>query len=221
MIEEAAKGSWRDWLQLSVVILGVVGGLIAAIKALFDLRENLRWKRANAAREFLTEIHRHPRASTAVMMMDWCDSGHEYEIKPNQTEEISYDRVLESLKKEQKDCGGKDKEVERFIRDCFDWFFYFVGRIERYIEINLIKFEDVAPVFSPYAKIINAKENKHTYSEFMKSHEYGLAAKFWKRYEKKPSFLKRIFSAPDSDDIKPQSNAPAETSSCRERATDQ
>jgi hypothetical protein len=193
MIQGASTGNWRDWLQTFVLILGVVGGLIAAGKALFDLRENLRWKRANAAREFLTEIHQHPRASTAVMMLDWYESEHEYDIKPEHPKEISYDRVLEALKKEQKHCRGEDGEVDRFVRDCFDWFFYFVGRIERYMEIKLIKLEDVAPVFKPYAEIINGRD-KETYYHFMNMHQYESAAKFWGRYEKKPSFLTRVLS---------------------------
>jgi hypothetical protein len=193
MIQGASTGNWRDWLQTSVVILGVVGGLIAAVKALFDLRENLRWKRANAAREFLTEIHEHPRASTAVMMLDWYESEHDYDIKPNQTVEISYEQVLTALKREQKECKGKEREVDRFIRDCFDWFFYFVGRIERYIEIKLIRFDDVAPVFKPYAEIINGSK-KEIYYQFMNRHHYESALKFWERYEKKPSWWTRVLS---------------------------
>jgi len=189
MIEETAKAGA---LQFWATVIGVVGVSVAALKALADLRENLRWKRANAAREFLTEIHQHERASTAVMMMDWHESEHEYKISQTLTKEISYQDVLAALAKDQKKCTGKQNEVDRFIRDCFDWFFYYVGRIEHAISIKLIKFEDVAPVFRPYAKIIGS--NPEMYRSFMDSHDYDLARKFWDRYESPPSFWNRTWS---------------------------
>jgi hypothetical protein len=187
MIQEAAKAGA---LQFWATVITVVGVSVAALKALTDLRENLRWKRANAAREFLTEIHKHERAATAVMMMDWCESEHEYQINKKESVKISYLQVLGALQKAQKECAGEEKEVERFIRDCFDWFFYYVGRIEHAIRIKLIKFEDVAPVFRPYAKII--KDNRETYLMFITSHDYDLAAMFWQRYEPRPSFWNRV-----------------------------
>jgi hypothetical protein len=200
--QAAAQGGWRDSLQLALVFVGVVGGLIAAGRAVLDFRENLLWKRANAAREFLTEIHQHARASAAVMMMDWYESEHEYKLKPEDDEpvEISYDDVLAALKKEQKDCRGSTSERDRFIRDCFDWFFYFVGRIERYIEIKLIKFEDVEPVFRPYARVINGDAS---YAKFMDLHEYDSALQFWKRYK---NLSPRRCTPTEDPDVK---NAPA------------
>lgn len=198
-LQQTTAGTWRDWLQLAVVIIGVGGGLIAAVKALFDFRENLLWKRANAAREFVTEIHQHPRASTAVLMMDWAGSTHEYEIKKGATEPISYTEILAALNKKQADCID---ENERFIRDCFDWFFYFVGRIERYMEIKLMKFEDVEPIFRPYARIITG-EHAHIYQKFMRLHEYGLALRFWERYKDLEPFVD------DPDKVADDKNAPA------------
>ena len=176
MIELEATGRVRDWLQLGVLVLGILGGLVAAVKALFDLRENLRWKRADTAKAFLSEIHEHDFASNAVMMLDWHDSQHEYAITPDEKQDISYQQVLTALGKDKKDCT----DLERFIRDCFDWFFYFIDRIEHYLTLKLIKFEDVAAVFKPYAKVIEL--NKDTYVEFMKAHYYESALKFWRRY---------------------------------------
>jgi hypothetical protein len=201
--QPVASGTWRDTLQLALVFIGVVGGLIAAVKALYDFRESLLWKRANAAREFLTEIHQHARASAAVMMMDWYESEHEYKLKPEDDKpvEISYDDVLAALKKEQKDCRGSASERDRFIRDCFDWFFYFVGRIERYMEIKLMKFEDVEPIFRPYARIING-EHAPIYQRFMRLHEYESALQFWERYKDLKPFVEEV-----ADD----KNAPAAT----------
>lgn len=180
MILTGTADRFREWLQLGVLLLGIGGGLLAAIKALFDLRENLRWKRANAAKDFLTEIHDHRLASQAVTMLDWYDSQHDYEIKDLGKKNISYQKVLSALEKEQKECRD---EVETFVRDCFDWFFYYIDRIEHYISIKLIRFEDVGPVFKPYVKII--ERDKYIYVKFMNGHEYELAGKFWARYSEK------------------------------------
>jgi hypothetical protein len=200
-LQQTTAGTWRESLQLTLVFIGVVGGLIAAVKALFDFRENLLWKRANAARESITEIHQHPRASTAVTMMDWVDSKHDYEIKDDVTKTISYEDILAALNKKQIDCINED---ERFIRDCFDWFFYFIGRIERYMEIKLMKFEDVEPIFRPYARIISGK-HAHIYQKFMRRHEYGPALQFWERYKGLKPFVD------DSEEVADEKNAPAAT----------
>jgi hypothetical protein len=52
----------RDWAQ----IIALPAALFAAIKAIYELRESrllraeeLRWKRANAAKELLDDIHNH------------------------------------------------------------------------------------------------------------------------------------------------------------------
>lgn len=195
--QQTTAGAWREWLQLALVFIGVGGGLIAAVKALFDFRENLLWKRANAAREFVTEIHEHPRASIAVLMMDWADGKHDYEIKKGVTETISYEEILAALNKKQIDCID---EKERFIRDCFDWFFYLVGRIERYLEIKLMKFEDVEPIFRPYARIITG-EHAPAYRRFMRLHEYDSALRFWNRYRDLAPFVD------DPDEVADDKNA--------------
>lgn len=179
MIEQANPDRFREWLQLGVLLLGIGGGLLAAIKAMVDLRENLRWKRANAAKDFLSEIHDHHLASQAVTMLDWYDSRHDYEIKDHGKLTISYKKVLSSLKKDQKQYLD---EVDTFVRDCFDWFFYYIDRIEHYISIKLIRFEDVGPVFKPYVKLIERGKDKATFVKFMNGHEYELAVKFWQRY---------------------------------------
>jgi hypothetical protein len=181
MIQQGTADGFKEWLQLGLLLLGIVGGLLAAIKGLVDLRENLRWKRANAAKEFLTEIHDHHLASQAVTMLDYHDSKHDYEIKDHGKESISYETVLLSLNKEQKEDLD---EVETFIRDCFDWFFYYIDRIEHYICIKLIKFEDIGPVFKPYVKLIERETDKAIYVNFINGHEYELAVKFWGRYSR-------------------------------------
>jgi len=158
---------------------------VAAIKGLYEMGEStkqrkaeLRWRRANAARELITDIHRDPRASNAVLMMDWSEGTHEYQIEPGRKEVFSYKDVLSALRKAQADCL---EPRERFIRDCFDWFFYYVDRIEHYIETGLIEFTDVESVFKSYG--IKVKEHKEVYEPFIASRGYELITRFRQRYE--------------------------------------
>jgi hypothetical protein len=81
-----------------------------------------------------------------------------------------------ALEKDQEKCDEK----EMFIRDCFDWFFYYVDQIQHHIDRRLIEFEDVGHVFKPYAKKLAPDRAVH--EAFMEYHHYDLAQKFWASY---------------------------------------
>jgi hypothetical protein len=161
-----------------------VGGGVAAFSAIFQMRAGtrqrfaeLRWKRANAAREILQEIHAHDRACHAVTMMDWSEGKHQYPVDDEHTCEISYQDVIGALSATQTEC---DTATEIFIVDCFDWNFYYIGRVEHYIRSGLVDFEDVASVFRPYADKVAAHWD--VYLPFMQKRQYELAIAFWRRY---------------------------------------
>lgn len=167
----------KDWIQVGAWAVAILGGLVAAYRALAEMRENRRWRKANAAKELITDIHRDPRASTAVLMMDWAEGQHEYQTEPGHKETLSFDEVMTALKKEPSQCGDVR---DRYVRDCFDWFFYYVDRIEHYIQTGLIDFRDVAPVFKPYFKIV--EKHRAAFDAFAKLHDYELIGAFWGRY---------------------------------------
>ena len=127
---------------------GIIFGLIKGSLEIRESRklraEELRWKKANAAKELLDDIHNHELEKNAVHMPDWCDGQAEYEIAPGQKAIISYADVLAALAK---NTAHSPDPKEAFIRDCFDWFFFRVDRIQHYISRGLIEFEDVSAVF--------------------------------------------------------------------------
>jgi hypothetical protein len=174
----------RESAQLLGLAIGVPAAIVGLFKALYEIRANreqrsteLRWKRANLAKELLDDIHRHDQARNAVHMLDWRHAQIVYELTAGHTETISYSDVLAALKKNQAEAQGQ-KDI--YIRDCFDWFFYRIDRIEHYIRRELIDFEDVKAVFKVYALEI-AKEGL-TYEDFLDFHGYELARKFFARY---------------------------------------
>lgn len=75
-----------NWLQLGTLAVGIVVGLLAVFRGLYEMREStrqrnadLRWKRANAARELVSDIHHDQRSAAAVLMMDWSEGGREHD----------------------------------------------------------------------------------------------------------------------------------------------
>jgi hypothetical protein len=171
--------STKDWLQLGVWIVGIFGGLVAAFKAVYESRqsrkqraEELRWRRANAAREILDAIHTHDLAQYAIRMMDWCHGSHEYEVRKGHTERIGYDQVLGALS-----APAPSGEISLYVCDCFDWFFYYTDRVRHYVRIELLDDEDVAPVLAPYVDIV--RRHSDVYRPFLRKHRYGLAEDFF------------------------------------------
>jgi hypothetical protein len=175
---------WKDWIQPLTFLGGFIVGAFGLFKAVSEMRESreqraeeLRWKRANAAKELLDDIHNHDLAKIAVHMMDWFERQAEYVLPSGKRETITYAEVLVALAKNHEE-PVQPQEV--YIRDCFDWFFYRLDRIEHYIRRGLIDFEDVKAVFHVYARDI--AKNKDTYDAFLVFHEYDLARAFLKRY---------------------------------------
>ena len=133
--------SWKDLLQEAAWIIGGVVGVVTVTIALYQLwastklgAADLRWRRVSGARDILGEIHHHELGSKAVMMLDWYNGEHKYEVAEGRKTEISYRDVLEVLNKDQSACVD---EKSTYIRDCFDWFFYYIDRIEFYLQTEL------------------------------------------------------------------------------------
>jgi len=171
----------KEWAQ----IFGLLAVVFGLLKAAYEIQQNrkqrdteLLWKKINTAKELMNDIHTHDLAKQAVHMLDWCEGHADYEIAPGSREDISYDDVLLALRKNHAPPGS-DKDV--FIRDCFDWLFYRVDRIEHYIRRQLIDFADVESVFRPYAKQI--AKDRQTYEDFWSFHDYDLARQFFDRYD--------------------------------------
>jgi hypothetical protein len=178
-------GVVKDVLQTLGLFLGVAVAMVGFSKTLYELRasrkqraEELLWKRINTAKELLDDIHKHELAKFAVRMLDWCGGECEYETgKLGSRQTVAYADVLAALKANEAASLG---EKDIYIRDCFDWFFYRIDRIEHYIRRTLIDFDDVKGVFKVYARQI--ARDRQVYEDFLDFHGYELAKDFFKRY---------------------------------------
>jgi len=141
-------------------------------------KAELRWKQASIAKDIVHEMHNKSHCACAISMLDWFSSKYVHTVK-NNIEIINKMMVIAALQKA-KDENVSD--VEFYILESFDWFFYYIDRIEQYIREGLIQFEHVKHIFRPYYNKI--KESKDIYNNFMRDRYYDLAPEFWKRYEK-------------------------------------
>jgi hypothetical protein len=171
-----------SWLVASIV------GLIAAFKAIYEIAQNrkqrkkeLRWKKANVAKELLDEIFEHDYAKNAILIMDSTKFMRKYKIDEDEYEEISYDNVKELLNEPSPNPGKK----AIYIKDCFDWVFYFIDRIEHYIRIELIDFEDVEVPLARYSRIIEG--DKLIFETYITDQQCFLALEFWRRFGHLPN----------------------------------
>ncbi len=123
-------------------------------------------------------------------MLDWSDGPDQDFSEAINLQKISYAEIISALKKEPRSCV---EPKDLFIQDCFDWFFYYLNRIEHSIRTGYIDFIDVNSVFFPYVDKFRA--NIDEFGFFVSYRKYALVKPFLARYsEKWPSrMLKQIF----------------------------
>lgn len=179
----------KDLAQEAAWLVAVVGGLIAAFKALHEMRSSteqrrleLRWRRAKAAKELLHEIHDSLMAYNAITMLDWEAGKHTYKDKKDGAHTVSFAQVLPALSCNQCDSIS---DSDQFIRDCFDWFFYYIDQVEHHIRTGYIDFIDVETAFRPYVRKMRVSLN--AFSSFAAYREYDLVIPFLDRYPQRPN----------------------------------
>ena len=94
----------KDIAQFITVRVAIIGGLIAAFRAIVEMQQNrqqrvkeLRWRQANLAKDVLDEMFSHPYSENAVFMLDWDQGKRMYEVKKDTFESISYHDVISAI----------------------------------------------------------------------------------------------------------------------------
>jgi hypothetical protein len=178
----------KDVVQIIAWAVAIVGGLVAAFKALDETRENrrqrvreLRWKKAELAREILDKLFLSKRFHDAVTMVDW--TGRDYEVAPSNVQEIKWEDLPGALRLWEEPISFDEKEV--YIRDCFDELFDGLNLLEHYLRTDLLDFKDVEfPMAYYIGKIV---ERGDDVSAFMNHYGYRLAKAFIERFPKPPA----------------------------------
>jgi len=159
----------------------IVGIGFAVWKGLGEFRrsreqreQELRWKKADAARSLIHDLFNNPRSQNAAWMLDY--DGRTFDIgerKIKVTREILRNALrtdnLESL-----------NDVEFFIRDCFDDFFFLVDLMNHAWTSKLIDLDDVKFHFDYY--VIDCMKREATVLDaYMERYGYKGAMSLFKK----------------------------------------
>jgi hypothetical protein len=85
----------KDWVEVAFWAATIIGGGITAWRAISEVAENrqqrvaeLRWRRANTAKQLLDDIHHHLLASQAVAVLDFIEGSRVYKLSDGTVETI-------------------------------------------------------------------------------------------------------------------------------------
>lgn len=178
----------KDIVQTASWIAAIVVGFVAAFKALQELAEtrrlraeDLRWKKAQLAREVLTRFNDDRLFNDAVTMLDW--TGREYDTAPGRRERIAFDDLRGALEIWTAPRSFTPKEVH--IRDAFDALFEAMDLLEHYLRTGLLVFEDIE--FPMSYNVMKLREHWSAVEPFMRAYGYELSLAFVGRFPNRAS----------------------------------
>lgn len=178
----------KDIFQVTTWSGATIGGLVAAFRAIIEMRHNreqrqkeLRWRKSKEAKIILDELFGNSYSRDAMKMLDW--SGREYEIKEGIKKTISVNDVLKGLRVNNLEFSDK----EAFIRDCFDQFFDKLEYIQHLVTTELIDFRDISGPIEYYVDLM--AKNKKAFCDFLDFYGYSDALLLFENFEqwKKPN----------------------------------
>jgi hypothetical protein len=173
----------KDVLQLGLGFVAAIGAIVAAWKTFHEVsenrrlrREDLRWRKAQLAREVLEKYAADPLFAAAARMVDW--DGREYEIRPGKLERVHWNELPRALRVWDP-RGDRFTAKQAYIRDCFDKFFDCLELIEHYLQTELLEFKDVETPIEYYAREL--RRLSPAVKDFMEAY-YQLAVVFLGRF---------------------------------------
>jgi hypothetical protein len=172
----------KDWIQAASWVSAVAAGLIGVIKILIELKQSrlqrvqeLRWRKAEAAKSLNDEMLSDEGAHAALTMLDW--DGREFKIQARVQVAITHEVMLGSLRT----INPTFSDPEMFVRDSFDDLFYYLGIFEHYISRGLVDFMDVEQPIKYYVKLMAA--NRLAFESYIRTYGFELATAFLERFE--------------------------------------
>ncbi len=171
----------KDLFQIFAWIVAIVGGLIAAFKAIAESRRNLRWKQAEMAKTCLDEIWGNPLALAALRMLDWTGLSFPLPDEEGRTKPISHEQRRASLRVVNTQFPPGDPGP--FIRDAYDCLFDGFERLEHFVRIKLIRFEDVEPRLRYYVGKLASADERPVAETFLSTYGFNLARCFLERFD--------------------------------------
>lgn len=186
---------WKDVVQIAAWGVAIVGGLIAAGKAIQESRANreqrertleearetreqrvreLRWRQAQIGSELVDRMMNEVLAWKAMEILDW--ENLEIELSSGERLPVTMSEVLRALRPYRDACTTKEK----CVRDAFDSLFYYMGRMDKSVSIELTGLDDVSQPISYY--IDQMARNRAVYEAYMGAFGFSGALNFARRF---------------------------------------
>lgn len=186
----AASGKNKDRFDMVSKAVAIVGGLLSAVVLIISFRAStaqrdreLRWQQAKLAAELEDDmLINDPQAFNALRMTDW--DAFQFTVE-GKTVRVTKTEVQEALNVENNVSLPPNGVL---VRESFDRLFYRMGKIERALRSNLIRFEDVCSPMDYYVPFL-----RDTYGQvlipYMKLLHHADALNFMKRFDNEPKRL--------------------------------
>ena len=144
-----------------------LSGVCTGAWAVWQWRDQHRWKQAKLARKMLDEIFDYRPSNDAWRMVD---GDKKYKDTEKVEIEITADDVKRALKLPLQTAGDEnERRRDDYIRWCFDALFYYLERLEQSVQIKIIRFEDVLSPTSYYIEAMsNDRELYESYAKFIR-----------------------------------------------------
>jgi hypothetical protein len=163
------------------VVVGIVGGAVAATLALVQAFLNLsqrkkehRWRQAEMGKKLIDEAWSDPKANSACLILDGLqttvesDSGVSFSVSP--------EVLMNAL-----DEGSDLTEIVQLLRDRADILFFYFGRMEHFVRTGLVTFDDLVSPADYYVELLATR--KPTVAAYLKSFRFYRARQFLERFE--------------------------------------
>jgi hypothetical protein len=185
----------KDFWQVAAWIVAIIGGLIAAFKAIHEMRlsriqreRELAWSRSKEAAALLDRLLADPLARAAAVMLDW--SGRVYALPSGEKVRLERPQVLNALRIR----NMRFTPAEGFVRDCFDAFFGHIERMENATEVELVAQHDLKSL-GYYAK--KMAKNRAVFVTFLKEYDYQKVLAF---LDRTPEWINTPETQPGEED---------------------
>lgn len=164
----------KDWIQAVSWLVASVGGLIAAFKAIAELRRGriervreFRWRQARLAAEQLAGLSSDSQALAALKMLDW--SGLSFDTLSGKTAAITHQLMLGALRT----SNTEFTDDEKFVRDAFDHLFDWLERLEHFRAVELVAMGDIEPGLSYYVGLL--AKDREVFRNYMNTYRFTAA----------------------------------------------
>ncbi|HEY0603305.1 MAG TPA: hypothetical protein VGD58_10360 [Herpetosiphonaceae bacterium] len=141
--------------------------LIAIFLAIMEYSEStdqrikeLRFQQAQVGKGLLDQVFASEEAQDAMRMLDHQDTGMKFQVTEGEPELIKTSDIIQALNSDED--TPPDKVV--FIQERIDTLLFFIGRIQSFIEIDMVNEEDVLYPLEYYAhQMCDYKDDISTY----------------------------------------------------------